>query len=232
MSNIQGNNQDRGSRSDQAGWLRRLAYWADLWLVDHGFLRALYANRFRLPGGLYRANQPSPSQLKGYMRRFGIRQVMNLRGSPAHRGFYALEKSTCQALGLPMQDMRTLSRGLLTQQEILDLVDAIGDMRLPALAHCKSGADRAGFFAVLYRHVRLGEPIEQAMAELHWVYGHFKSAKTGLLDAFFQTYLSERRPRQSFLTWVRQDYVAEVIVARFHESGFSKWLVDFLLRRE
>ena len=28
----------------------------------------------------------------------------------------------------------------------------------PVLIHCKSGADRAGMMAVLYRHFHLGEP--------------------------------------------------------------------------
>ena len=68
----------------------------------------------------------------------------------------------------------------------------IEDFETPALAHCKSGADRAGMFAVLYCHFRLGQPIEEAKAQLHWTYGHFRSAKTGILDHFFESYLRYR----------------------------------------
>jgi len=206
--------------------------WAGLMLVDHGFLRALYRNRFRLTGGLYRANQPSPAILRRYKDELGIKSVVNLRGAHDHLGWYRLEHRACQALGIRLLTTTVNSRELLEPAQVLAIADFIRSIPLPAVVHCKSGADRAGFFSVLYRHVRLGEPIEDAAQELHWSYGHFKSAKTGVLDHFFRTYLAERQPHQSFLDWVAHDYNKARVQASFKPLGSMAWLVDKVLRRE
>lgn len=206
--------------------------WANLMLIDHGFLRALYRNRFRLAGGLHRANQPSPAILRRYKADFQIKSVVNLRGAHDHLGWYRLERRTCEELGIELLTTTVNSRELLEPQQILSLAQFIRGIPLPAVVHCKSGADRAGFFSVLYRHVRLGEPIEAAAQELHWFYGHFKSAKTGVLDHFFKAYLAERKPHQSFLNWVEHDYNKARVQSSFKPVGSMAWLVDKVLRRE
>jgi protein tyrosine/serine phosphatase len=213
--------------------MRWMLDYCNLLIVDHGVLRSLYSNCFKLPGGLFRANQPSPLALRRYRRRWSIRSVVNLRGQGASKhSYHRLETATCRSLGLVMADTTIWSRGLLFREQLLDLIDLIQGLELPALAHCKSGADRAGFFAVMYRHHRLGEPIESAIGELSWRYGHFKHSATGVLDHFFQAYLQTRRPRQSLTDWIRHDYDREVLQASFKPRGLSRWLVDHLLRRE
>jgi protein tyrosine phosphatase (PTP) superfamily phosphohydrolase (DUF442 family) len=212
------------------GWVKD--YYETL-VVDHGFLRALYANRFRMPGGLFRANQPSPFSIWYLRYRWRIRSVVNLRGHGAHKhGYYRLEAAACRSLGLCIVDTTIWSRGLLFRDQLLDLISLIKSIELPALAHCKSGADRAGFFAVMYRHYRLGEPIELAVNELAWRFGHFKHSPTGVLDHFFNSYLRTRRPRQSLLNWIEHDYDRDSLQSSFKQRGFSRWLVDVLLKRE
>ncbi len=61
--------------------------------------------------------------------------------------------------------------------------------------HCKSGADRAGIMSVLYRHYRLGLPIEEALEQLSFKYLHIKQGKTGVLDYTFERYLTDAAPR-------------------------------------
>jgi glycosyltransferase involved in cell wall biosynthesis/protein tyrosine/serine phosphatase len=200
--------------------------------IDHGFLRALYDNRFRLAGDLYRINQPSPARLAAYKQRFGIKTVINLRGQNYQLGWYRLEEKACQSLGLTLVNTQVYSRGLVDQPRLHELCDIIQTMELPAVVHCKSGADRAGFFSVLYRHYRLGEPIEHASAELALKYGHSKSAKTGVLDYFFETFIATRERRQSFTAWFGSGYDRELLQASFQPRGFADWVVDRLLRRE
>ncbi len=201
--------------------------------VDHGLLRCLYSNRFRLPGGLHRSNQPSTATIFRLKRRLGIRAVVNLRGRDARKlAFHRLVSSACARVEVPLYDTTIWSRGLLFREQLIELVRLIEGLELPTLVHCKSGADRAGFFSVLYRHIRLGEPIEDAISELSWRYGHFSQAATGVLDHFFRTYLKTRRARQGFLEWVEQDYDREAVQASFKPSGFMRWLVDAVLRRE
>lgn len=200
--------------------------------VDHGFLRALYDNRFRLAGGLYRINQPSPARLAAYKKRFGIKTVINLRGQNEQHGWYRLEAQACQALGLNLVNTQVYSRGLVDEVRLLELREIIQTIELPAVVHCKSGADRAGFFSVLYRHYRLGEPIERASKELALKYGHSKSAKTGVLDYFFETFAANREPRQSFTAWFGSGFDREALQASFQPRGSADWVIDRLLRRE
>lgn len=215
-----------------APWWRRWIDWVDFWLVDHGFVRAIYNNRFRRPGGFFRSSQVSASQLRALVNHARLRTLVNLRGRNERSGFYRIEVEWAERLGVRMVNMKLLSRGLLPAHEILEVKAFIDSMELPGVAHCKSGADRAGLFAALYRHFRLGEPIERVKEELSWRYGHFSQAQTGVLDYFFDCYLQERKPHQSFLNWVIHDYNMERVRAQFKPQGWASWLVDTILRRE
>lgn len=211
----------------------------DLWLVDHGFLRALYSNRFELPGRLYRSNQPSEAQILSYKQDLGLKTIINLRGYNPSQGRYQLEAKACEAAGITLINTRVHSRGLPTAEQVNELKTLIESFETPALAHCKSGADRAGIFAVLYCHFRLGQPIEEAKNQLHWTYGHFKSAKTGILDHFFESYLHDRdtengtnSPQLTFIEWVNTRYDRDHMEREFKPRGFANFWVDWVLRRE
>lgn len=212
--------------------LRRFAAYVNLIFVDHGFLRNLYDNRFSLPGGLYRGNQPSPQRISRYIKDLNIKTVINLRGANPQHGWYRLEWEACRDLQLNHINTQVHSRGLPTRERIHELKSIIDSISGPTYIHCKSGADRAGFFSVLYRHFKLNEPIETAKEELHWRFGHFRSAKTGVLDYFFEQYLQTRRPQQSLLNWVDTSYNRDEMEKKFRPRGFMTFFVDVILRRE
>lgn len=195
-------------------------------------LRAPYANLHRLPGDFYRSNQPSPARIKRYKKELQVRTIVNLRGDNPHSPWQKLETEACDSLGITLISTRVLSRDPPKREHFRELKRIIETMELPALAHCKSGADRGGLFAVLYRHFRLGDPIEHALRELHWSYGHFKSAKTGVLDYVFESYIRERDPGQSFMNWVEEDYDPDRIRQEFKPKPWSLFFVDVILRRE
>ena len=206
--------------------------WFDYWFVDHGFLRAYFTNRYELPGPLYRANQPSPGRVRWYKNNLGVKTIVNLRGDSPTNVFFRMEQRACQQEGVEIISLRALSRGVLQPADFQVFKDVIDNLQCPAVAHCKSGSDRAGFFAVLWRHWRLGEPIAQAMKELHWTYGHFKTSRTGMIDHFFQTYSDQAKPGQSLMDWVQNDFDPKVVEASFRPQSVASWLVDRLLRRE
>jgi protein tyrosine/serine phosphatase len=119
--------------------------------------------------------------------------------------------------------------------EVLALRDAFQTIEYPAMLHCKSGADRAGLAAALYRHFHLGEPIEK-LTELSWRYGHFQFGNTGRLDYFFEAYLAAHRPgRSSSWTGCRTSTIPEALQAEYDQRRKSRlgiWFVDKVLRRE
>ncbi|WP_254050905.1 tyrosine-protein phosphatase [Zoogloea sp. LCSB751] len=210
----------------------RVRAWFDMHLVDHGMIRAVYNNFYHLGGGMYRCSQPSPAQLAKYQQKYGIRSVVNLRG-PHGYGSYALEKEACDKLGLMLHDVKLYSRTAPEVEEVHAMDELFKSMEFPALLHCKSGADRAGLGSALYRILHLGHRVEDALAELNWRYGHFKGAKTGILDFFLASYVARNaRAPIGFLEWVDTEYNREALEASFHEEGWSSLIVDKVLHRE
>ncbi|WP_119290789.1 fused DSP-PTPase phosphatase/NAD kinase-like protein [Azohydromonas sediminis] len=215
--------------------LGRLLAHLDMHLVDHGVVRAVYNNFHPLGGGMYRLSQPSPAQLRRYHRRYGIRTVVNLRGENAW-GSYALEVETCRELGITLVNHRLYSRRLPTVDEVLGLRDVFARIEYPALMHCKSGADRAGLAAALYRHFQMGDPIETSARQLRWIYGHFRMGDTAKLDHFFDRYLADGAVHGiAFVDWLTTRYDRAALDAEFERhkpSALGRWFVDRVLRRE
>ena len=108
-----------------------------------------------------------------------------------------------------------------------------GRIEYPAMMHCKSGADRAGFMAVLYRHFRLGMPVSEALSELSLRAGHIPAGKTGILDHFFHTYLADVADHpMPLLEWVDKRYDPVRMKATFQTRWWGTLLSERLLNRE
>jgi len=205
--------------------------WIDALFVDHAVLRILWTNFATVkPGVLYRSNHPTPGNLRVFVRRVGIRSVINLRGL-AKNGSDALSRDAAARLGLDFYDMAMESRGAPHKDRILRLAEIFAGMRGPALIHCKSGADRAGLAAGLFILLH-GGTVDEAMGQLSLRYGHIKQAKTGILDAFFLTYKRDGEGRKAFLDWVREDYSEDALRATFKSNTLAGFVTDRVLRRE
>ncbi len=215
--------------------LRAFIAWLRLWLsmlfADHGCVRPIYWNSGRIADGVWRGPQPNPFHIKRFARR-GFRTFVNLRG-PTGYGSYALEKIYTGRCRLTMIDHALYSGAAPLKTQIHELHTIFKNMEKPALLHCKSGADRSGLAAALYLILCENVPVVDAAKELSYSYGHIKSSKTGILDAFFAQYLqdAEKRPL-TFLQWVDEVYDPQKLNAQFKRPGFLRMLVDFFIRRE
>ena len=211
--------------------LRRIADYLSMLVVDHGLVRELYPNLYRLSADAYRSGQPSPRQLRRYQRELGIRTVVNLRG-PNDFGSYRLERDACQQLGLTLVDFRLGSRRLPRKETIHEAARLFREVEYPVLMHCKAGADRVGLMSMLYLHLRQGRPIRE-LTQLHWKYGHFRTANTGLLDHFFDSYLRDTAEQpMTLLEWLDRKYDREHMRAEYRPRAISSFVVDRILRRE
>jgi len=207
----------------------------DLTWGDHGFLRARYHNFHHMGGGMFRGNQPSPARL-AWLRNFGIRTIVNLRG-PSEKGFYLLEEEACKNLGLTLINYRMYSRDTHSVDAIMGTKTLFEQITYPAFMHCKSGSDRTGIMGVLYKHFHLGEPIEQAVEQLSFRYGHMKSGKTGMLDFFFDDYLKAQKTNNiEFTDWLTQIYDQDAVKARFmgewKTTPIGRLTTEKVLKRE
>ena len=181
---------------------------------------------------LVRTNQPWPFQLKAWKAR-GVRTVINLRGGFG-ASFYALEAAACARLGLTLVNFTVASRDVPTAAQVIGARALFAEVQYPALMHCKSGADRAGLMAVLYRHFVEGESIREALRELSLGHLHVRAGLTGVLDYVFDLYLSNGEPAGlTFLDWVQSPaYDPAKIKADFRAAWWGTLLTDKLLRRE
>ena len=204
----------------------------DLVWADHGFLRAMFANFHWIePGVMARANQPSPEAIARYAA-LGFKTILNLRGK-ADTGYYALEKEACERYGITLIDQRMHSREPPSKAQVHRAKEIFDTIQYPALMHCKSGADRAGAMAVLYKHFKMGLPIEEAVEQLRFKYLHVRQGKTGVIDYFFERYLEDSKASgKSSLQWVDEGYDQKAIKGAFLGEWWANLLVYKILLRE
>lgn len=209
----------------------RLRAWTNMLLVDHGIFRLAYLNKYKVTPELWRSAQPAPYQIKA-LAKAGLKTIVNLRGGREH-GAWQLQKDFCARHGIELVEFIVRSRGAPDREIILSAKNFFDGLTYPALIHCKSGADRAGFVSALYLIVREGRTVAEAMTQLSLKYGHFRFAKTGILDAFFELYRRQGEAKgMAFLEWVEKVYDPEELERSFRPSFWSDLLVDRIIHRE
>lgn len=205
--------------------------WSYFW-GDHAYFRLSFTNAHWIDAKVVRTNQPSPRQL-AWWKEQGIRTVINLRG-PRDEPYYWLEKDACQNLGLTLVDAPLDSRDAPTVERVEHAKRIFETIEYPVLIHCKSGADRVGLMAALYRHFQLGQPMSEAKSELGRRTLHNREGQTGVLDMYLETYALEAEPKGiSLLEWMSSDaYCPERMTKTFRAKWWGDVLVNRILCRE
>lgn len=210
--------------------LARLAAWFDLLVIDLGLLRAPVNRPVEVAPGVWRSNQPTPLRLKSLARR-GFKTVLNLRGE-GRSGAFHLEQYTAGQAGLNLVSLKLSSRRPPTVEQVEQLQTLFNEAPRPLLLHCKSGADRAGLVSALYL-IHTGVPAAQAKKHLSLRFLHIKSAATGMMDRFVETFeQAEKDHGADFANWLHQEYDRTAMINAFNSDRKSNWLVDKVLRRE
>lgn len=203
--------------------------------IDHAVFRLAYANRHQLSDKMFRASQPTPGHV-AKAAAAGIRTIINLRGSRDCASYY-LEAEACRRHGVTLVDFSVKSRDMPSKEHLHRAAEIFATIEYPALLHCKSGADRAGLFSVLYLMIHEHRPVDEALKHLSWRYGHFKQAKTGMLDYFFELYRAEYgKSGMAFFDWIDNVYDPDSARNAFltgkRVEAWADRLVDGVLDRE
>ncbi|MFY8093076.1 MAG: fused DSP-PTPase phosphatase/NAD kinase-like protein [Niveispirillum sp.] len=206
--------------------------YADMLFNDHAFIRMLYRNFHRIGPDMYRSSQPTPGQMDD-LARLGIRTIINLRGRRTTCGSYFYQVRACARLGIDLIDFPVRSRDVPRKADLFAARELFRRLEGPTVMHCKAGADRVGLMSVLYQFVGQGLPLEQAMGQLSWKYGHLRQSKTGILDHFFENFMATGgRTVDEFYQWVERDYDPAAMKAGFRSRRWANIMVDRLLQRE
>ncbi|HRJ69276.1 MAG TPA: tyrosine-protein phosphatase, partial [Beijerinckiaceae bacterium] len=138
-----------------------------------------------------------------------------------------------EAHGLALVEFTARSREAPTAETIRAARAMFDTLAYPAVLHCKSGADRAGFMAALYLILRENARVDEALGQLSARYGHWRWSKTGILDAFLERYRDEGESKGiGLIDWATHHYDPARLTAEFRPSFWSNFVVDRILRRE
>ncbi len=118
-----------------------------------------------IPGAVYRSAQLAPDALEGYIRRLGIKSLINLRGAHPKRQWYRDELAVLESTGTRHLDYELQEFILPDRHRLLDLIQRFERLPKPILVHCRRGADRTGLASLLARLSHGGATLEEAWLE-------------------------------------------------------------------
>jgi protein tyrosine/serine phosphatase len=144
-------------------------------------------------GSFYRSAQLVKDELHTVVRSHGIRSILNLRGAHPGQSWYDDEVAVSKELGVAHYDYALSAHRVVTGPQITELLGIIREAPKPLLVHCKSGADRAGLVAALYRFADEGASAEEADRQLSLIYGHFPylTSRTRAMDDSFWAFVGK-----------------------------------------
>ena len=125
-----------------------------------------------IPGEYYRSAQPTPERLAKYVKTYGIKTVLNLRGLNTKYQWYRDEVAEAEKLGVKFVDFKMSARRELTDAQTEQLITLLHDLPKPILVHCKSGSDRTGLISAIYLYKIAGRSEGEAERQISFRYGH------------------------------------------------------------
>jgi protein tyrosine/serine phosphatase len=164
-----------------------------------------------IPGRVYRSAQPSASLAKA-IREFGIKTVLNLRGSNPDQSWYRPEREATIASGATLVDFPMSSDQWLSVEQARALLDTLDSCEYPILVHCEWGAERTGLVSAICELIRDGSTIDDGRRAFS-LYYLFLPMKDGLvmrghLDRYTEWLSSTGRNHSpaTFRRWLLNEY--------------------------
>jgi len=152
-------------------WLHRLSWIAGMalgvallitvaWLIE----RFVFFNFHEVVAGqVYRSGQPSEAFWEKAAEEYQLRSVLKMNRYK-ESSWSQDEEKTLRRLGVQLIYLPIGVTELPSRWDMLKVVDAIETAPRPVLVHCKNGADRTGFAAILFE-MRDGKTLDQAWGD-------------------------------------------------------------------
>jgi len=170
----------------------------------------LYNFHWIVPGEAARSAQAWGGFLGPFLKRHGIRTLINLRGPNPNYGWWRSEKRVTEALGIAHVDITMDSRHLPQRAMLAELFEAFDKAPKPLLIKCSGGQDRTSLAAALYLLHRDGwRAMAQAEAQFaRWPYLHFPKEHQRWLRPFI-AYAAKDAAGRPIGDWLRAAYAPE-----------------------
>ena len=194
---------------------------------EHNFINLFWTNLAKVDEGVYRSAQLTPWKLKKLIKKLNLKTIINLRGNNKNY-LYKKEKEICENLNVNYYTVSLSSRNphKIKKEELEKLIYLLKNAEKPLLFHCKAGADRTGFVAVLY-HILNGNDKNKAIKkELRFKYAYLSFTKAGRIKKLFQLY----DEKKDFLEWFLKN--REKIEQSYTSNKIGDFIYDRVLKRE
>ncbi len=162
-----------------------------------------------IPTQVYRSAQPTADQLRLYKEKYGIKTVVNLRGTWAGKDWYDAEHQIGDDIGMDVVDINLINHQIPPIAELRKLIDTLDNAPRPILLHCRGGADRTALASAIARFLA-GDSIKEAKKEYSILCGHTGLAHGSHLPNLFDLYTDwlvkedKAASATSFREWVDQ----------------------------
>lgn len=187
----------------------------------------LYNFHWVVPGEASRAMQAWAGRLGPFLRRRGVRAIINLRGRNEDLGWWKKETAIAQESGIAHLDAMLDSRKLPTREMLVRLIECFDTAPRPFMLKCSGGQDRTSLAAALYLIHRDGWSALPAARNqfAHFPYLHFPKKHQRWLRAFLD--FAHQDSRGSPLRdWALKHYSPQSLSAWLDGHGLSDGYVD------
>jgi protein tyrosine/serine phosphatase len=138
------------------------------------------------PGEAYRSAQLDRDELEHYIRKYGIRSILNLRGEDPNASWYREEIKVSTEENVMHYDLRLSAFREPSEESVRKLLKVLEYAPRPILIHCQGGADRSGLVAAMWKVVIDKERKSEARKQLSISFGHLPIGRTSVLDRFLR----------------------------------------------
>ena len=182
----------------------------------------LYNFHWVVPGEAARAMQAWAGGVRPFLKKRGIRAIINLRGRNDDLGWWKKETADARALGIAHLDAMLDSRKLPTRDMLMTLIESFDTAPKPFLLKCSGGQDRTSFAAALYLIHRDGwGAMDAAMAQFaRFPYLHFPKTHQRWLKQFPQ-FAQQDSGGAPIAQWITQSYTPEKLKAWLDAKGMG-----------
>lgn len=179
----------------------------------------------------YRSAALAPEVLKHRIKTYGIKTVVNLRGT-SRQPWYIAQQDLMDKLSIGQENIKLDTQDLPIPENLNALIRVLHTSPRPILFHCNHGIDRTGIAAVLYKTIVDQEPLDAAINSEQSIYsGHIATSNNDAGDRFFELYESDSS-QLSLENWIRDKYpsrYAEAIRLEEIESKVEWYNAPFRL---
>jgi protein tyrosine/serine phosphatase len=182
----------------------------------------LYNFHWVVPAEAARAAQAWAGRLAPFLKKRGIRAIINLRGRNDDLSWWRNETKAAEKVGALHFDAMLDSRRLPTRAMLVTLMEAFDAAPKPFLLKCSGGQDRTSFAAALYLIHREGwKAMDRAKAQYaRFPYLHFPKAHQRWLRAFLE-FAREDSREAPIKDWIARDYAPERLEAWLEKNGLA-----------